>query len=120
MKKLISLILSLVIMFGIIAAAPFSASAASSASGSFANITYDITDGVLTITGSGATGNVGYDDSKPWSEYRDSITKIVVSEGITSIGNNFLKYLDKVTEVELPSTLKTIGSEAFAHNVSIT
>ena len=120
MKKSISLILSLVIIFGIITAAPFSASAVSSASGSFANITYDITDGVLTITGSGATGNLGGGDSKPWSEYRDSITKIVVSEGITSIGDNFLRALYKATELELPSTLKTIGKDAFAHNVSIT
>ena len=69
-------------------------------------------------------GNFTYGDSifdlmgkygkiTPWYEKRDSITKIVIQEGVTSIGDYSFQYLENVTDVELPSTLKSIGEWVF-------
>ena len=48
---------------------------------------WSIDDGVLTITGSGAMPDyTQFWDYAPWYESRDSITGIVIGEGITYIG----------------------------------
>lgn len=78
-------------------------------------ITWEIKDNTLTITGSGSLpdreklpGN-----RVPWWDYRGAIHKIVIGEGITSIGDSFF-YLHEITErVVLPESLMTIGNGAF-------
>lgn len=62
--------------------------------------------GVLNITGSGAMYH------RPDFHELD-IKKIVIGEGITSVGNDAFIYQSDITEVGLPSTLKEIGSWAF-------
>lgn len=91
------------------------------------NCTYTIENGVLTLKPIDNTkeANVqnyeryGYAQSgfSPW-RFDDSITKIVVEKGITSIGRSF-EDMRNVTEITLPEGLKTIGSEAF-HGTKIT
>lgn len=117
-NKITSLFLSVFTLLGIFFAAPFSVSAAVTASGTFENISYKIEDNVLTISGNGATGGkIG--DTKPWYDYRESITKIVVEEGITDIGKSFFSGLGKVTEVSLPDSLNSLGEYAFSNNSSL-
>ncbi len=82
------------------------------------NVSYSISDdGVLTISGNGAMNNFTYkdDDSSdcPWHGVRYAIKKIVVKEGVTSIGSCAFSFDVHVTDVTLPSSLKTIGNDAF-------
>lgn len=80
------------------------------------NITWRIlSDGTLYISGSGLMNDYSTASGKraPWYEYKDSITSIVVSEGIISIGNYAFYQLSKATSVSLPNSLKTIGTSAF-------
>ena len=92
-------------------------------SGTWGDLAWSITDGTLSITGTGTMNNAtdkqysGY--GYPWITYRDDITSIVIGEGITSVANKAFgahtgeeKY-SGVTSVSLPSTLTTIGSYAF-------
>ena len=116
--KLLSIILSAVMILSIICAAPITASATVTASGTFENISYKIEDGVLTVSGTGDTGGT-YGQTKPWSEYKSSITKIVVSDGITKISDSLFISLSKVTEVSLPNSLKEIGEYAFSNDSSL-
>ena len=75
----------------------------------------------LTIGGSGAmydypTGvgdNWQTDWKLPWKNYAKTISRIVVGEGITSIGAYAFCYLENAAEVSLPSTLTAIGEGAF-------
>ena len=73
---------------------------------------YDPETGVLTIEGEGNMWD--YDSLKlmPWFQYADNIKKIVLSNGVTSIGKNAFACC-AVEEVEFPETLKTIGARAF-------
>lgn len=50
-----------------------------------------------------------------WEEYKDSIKKIVIGEGITEIGYQTFEDMEEETVV-LPSTLTTIGYAAFQNN----
>ena len=51
--------------------------------------------------------------NRPWQSYIDSITKIVIEEGITAIGSDSFNGLTAVTEIELPDSLTEIGIGAF-------
>ena len=77
------------------------------------NVTYLFDNGVLTLSGSGAMAEEKYYNI-PWRSYKKQITKIVIGEGITSIGawafNGTM-----ITSVTLPSTVKVLGESAFAY-----
>lgn len=83
------------------------------------NITFQLTtDGVLTLSGSGAMPTITYDwkEYEPncgWGGYISSIKKIVIEDGITSISQYSFYDCENLTEVSIPSSVKSIGHEAF-------
>ena len=80
------------------------------------NLTWEIANGTLTISGTGAMCDyiaidepiISY-ETIPWpaGDYN-----VIVSEGVTSIGN-YAFYMLYIPELTLPSTLKHIGDWAF-------
>ena len=50
------------------------------------NLTWVLTDGVLTISGEGDMYDYS-SNSMPWSSSKNSITEIVIEDGVTSIGH---------------------------------
>lgn len=68
--------------------------------------------GVLTVYGKGAMYDYG-SNGAPWASYRSSIVSIVVSEGVTSVGNCAFYGCACAVSVTLPSTLTEIGNYAF-------
>ena len=58
--------------------------------------------------------------TNPWSYYLTSITKVIVEEGVTSIGADALYYQCGLRSVSLPSTLKSIGNRAFYSSPNLT
>lgn len=76
------------------------------------NATWTYADGVLTISGNGEISwTRGADtpyDWTPWYEYKNEITKLILSEGITSISfqnGSCFRSMPKLEEVVLPETL---------------
>lgn len=81
------------------------------------NLTWKLTgDGTLTISGNGAMKNYGseyWPGGAPWDQYSDKIVKIIVEEGVTSLGRNaFGSTMRNATEIHLPESLITIGIRA--------
>jgi len=70
-------------------------------------------NGTLTLSGTGAMNGPG--GGPDWS----SATKIIVEEGITTIGNGMFMGCSNATEVSLPSTLISIGDRAFSDCLSL-
>ena len=77
-------------------------------------------DGTLTISGTGemehADGNSGY----AWGTDnhtldRSLIKKVVVEEGVTSLGEYIFWDCSSLTEVKLPNSLTTLRKECFKH-----
>lgn len=67
----------------------------------------------LTIKGSGATEKYG--SNPPWGDFTDSIKKVEVKNGITSIQESTFSGLYKVTSITLPNSLKSILPYAFQY-----
>lgn len=68
--------------------------------------------GVITLYGNGSTY---YYTGKgmPWYAHKSQITKIVVEEGIVSVGASSFYEFTNVTEIVLPEGLRAIGQYAF-------
>lgn len=93
-----------------------SAAQAEDASGSHGALSWSYTkeDKTLRISGSGEMADFENADAVVWSAVRGSAEKVVLSEGITSIGNYAFYMMSALTEVSLPSTLETLGDYGFA------
>lgn len=72
---------------------------------------------VLNISGKGDMYDYESDDSNrpPWYNLRDSITKVIVNEGVTGIGKNAFYAHEKMTKAVLPESLKSIRDSAFEY-----
>ena len=77
------------------------------------NLTWDLSDGVLTISGSGDMTNWTSSSRAPWYNARNMITKVVISEGVTSIGSSAFYERTGLTEVTIPNSVTSIGSDTF-------
>lgn len=84
------------------------------------NLNWTLKDGVLTISGTGemydfdSTGKGNIGSQSPWYSYGNSINKVVIESGVTSIGEEaFAQYYDNITSVEIANTVKKIGQFAF-------
>lgn len=85
------------------------------------NYTYKKANHILTISGSGAIFDYGYDSNKaPWSSYADKIQKIEIESGITSIGYFAFYKCSGITSLSIPATVGYIGSSAFEDCTSLT
>lgn len=84
-------------------------------------------DRVLTLTGTGAipaepsrAGVCPFHSVSDALNAMDGMKKIVIGEGITSIGTRFFHDARDCTEISLPSTLVSIGAGAFEDAQSLT
>lgn len=77
------------------------------------NVNWDLTDGVLTISGTGPMENVSVYTQVPWRSYNSSITSVVIEEGVTTIGQ-FAFRSCAMTTISLPNTLVSIGFAAIS------
>ena len=76
--------------------------------------TWDLdNDGVLLISGTGSMTDYETTSYIPWYSERLNITKIVISDGITSIGTKSFYGCINATLVEIPESVTTIGENAF-------
>ena len=80
-------------------------------------------DGTLFITGTGAMYNYknSWGERAPWYEdYTDYITSVVISDGVTTVGDWAFYTCRKLSSVSLPDSLKSIGVRAFGETASLT
>ena len=69
---------------------------------------------ILTILGEGAMADYkGYSNNPWWRNYYQTISTIVISDGISRIGNDAFGDLNGITDIVIPSSVTTIGSNAF-------
>lgn len=68
----------------------------------------------LVIEGSRMYDEV-YDDMQPWYDYREDITAVSLSDGLTHIGQYAFTGLTKLNDIEIPDSVTSMGHKAFAH-----
>ncbi|MBQ7961765.1 MAG: leucine-rich repeat domain-containing protein [Clostridia bacterium] len=78
------------------------------------SIAWKITrDGTLTFTNTDSDNLYAHVSKSGWETISKFIRKIVISDGIYSIDSSVFSNLPNLTEVTLPSNLRSIGSNAF-------
>lgn len=117
-NRFISVVFCMILCFTTTMSSSVVANAATSTPGNNLSYTLD-SDGTLTVTGTGAMFNFRraslgtLTKVRPWANDKDKIKKVVIGEGVTNIGEFAFAECSELTEVQLPSTLKTIcGSGA--------
>ncbi len=79
-----------------------------------------MSDGEFTLSGTGTMENYNMDilatvqKKSPWYDYSNDIKKVVVQEGILSIGDYAFWFCQNLTELSLPNGLNTVGKSAFS------
>lgn len=97
------------------------------AAGDGSGVTWQLTENTdgsstytLKISGSGAMEDYQTSSSRPWNNFRDQITSVVISPGITSIGNCAFTLFSKLIHVDIADSVISIGDRAFSECSSLT
>ena len=97
------------------------------AAGNGSGVTWQLTENTddpstytLTIRGSGAMEDYLMSGHQPWRSFRDQITSVVVSPGVTSIGNLAFALSSNIIHVDIADSVVSIGEQAFSDCSSLT
>ena len=77
------------------------------------NLTWKLTDGTLTVSGTGEMTNYSSQFDTPWAR-NETITAIVVEDGVTSIGSNAFCSVYTAKSISIPEGITKIGNDAFS------
>ncbi len=113
MKKLLSVVLSILLTITILPTTIFMVSAATSGTcGEDLTWEFDDATGILSISGTGKMEDFLYSLS-PWYSYRSSIQEIAFGKGITYIGEYAFTDCTVLERANIPNGVIAIGKEAF-------
>lgn len=91
------------------------------AAGDGSGVTWQLTENTddpstytLTISGSGAMEDYLMSSNQPWCSFRKQITSVVVSPGVTSIGNLAFTRSCNIIHVDIADSVVSIGEQAFS------
>ena len=74
----------------------------------------------MTISGSGAMKGYSWYSGSPAAQKKDNVKKVVIEDGVTSIGDFAFFYCSSLTSIEIPSGVTSIGKNAFQYCSSLT
>ena len=78
------------------------------------NLTWKLDDeGTLTISGKGAMTEWVDSDSAPWKTYSNTINKVVIQPGVTSIGKEAFSWCKNLRSITIPEGVTSIKNGAF-------
>lgn len=125
MKKSFLRILSVMLIIVLsVSCLPIGASAATSKGNLGGNVKWTYDSGTKTITVSGSGNMKNFSKANDGQGFNSLVigtaqypnkdaTKIVISDGVTNIGNNAFRSLTGVKSVTIPSSITSIGQSAF-------
>ncbi len=107
--------------WGSLFATRVSALASSGSCGENVTYTFDSSTGLFTISGTGDMWDFEFscDDVSPFS-YNDSIKKVVINDGVTSIGDYVFYSCTGLTSITIPDSVTSIGGGAFEYCTGLT
>ncbi len=114
MKKLTSIILSVVVLLSLMTGFGITAQASLSSGVCGNNVRYSFNEqtGTLTISGNGDMADYLYDNS-PFANNQE-IESIVINSGVTSVGDSAFVACTSLTNVKLPNSITRIGDSTFS------
>ena len=80
---------------------------------------YNTTDHVLTISGNGKMKDYSTDTPAPWYYWRNDLQRVIIGDGVTTIGSFAMWYLIKMDSIQFGNSLETIREYAFSYCTSL-
>ena len=112
-RKLISILLSIFMVFMLIPVGVFADGAPATSGSCGENVRWELNNGTLTISGSGEMENYP-GPIAPWhSRNCDEIRTIIIEDGITSIGSEAFADCSGLTSITIPDSVTSIRGSAF-------
>jgi len=74
---------------------------------------WNIKNNTLTISGKGSMPDYEQAKDQPWKTAAATIAKVVIKEGVTSIGKNAFCDFKKITSMDIPNSVKDISDGSF-------
>jgi len=90
------------------------------------NVIATLKDGTtLIVSGTGKMADYSYNTYfsnklAPWPDIKDSITEVIIEDGVTSIGNYAFNEFIRLKSVAIPNSVNRIGDAAFSKCSSMT
>ena len=113
--RLLALLLAFVMTFSLLPTVAWATTGGDCSAAGDGSVTwsYDADTTTLTISGKGAMADYDDVDGAPWTN--ETVTTLVLEEGITSIGNHAFHYLYDLTgDIFIPKSVTRIGDYAFS------
>ena len=79
------------------------------------NLTWTLENGVFTISGAGAMPEFSAREDVPWHAWKNEIQRIVVADGVTSVGRYAFYGCERLTTVTLASSVTILGKLSFGN-----
>ena len=83
------------------------------------NANWELSNGKLTISGTGKMVSWSSSSKVPWNHYKSQITSLVIGDGVTSIGSYAFMGCVNLASVSIPESVTGIQMNAFANCVSL-
>ncbi len=85
------------------------------------NLTWTLDDnGLLTISGTGDMLEFDYNSTSNWRNNTSVINKVVIENGVTSIGSRAFEGCSNLTRITIPTSVTSIGNATFSKCTSLT
>ena len=85
------------------------------------NLRWHLTDnGVLTISGKGKMEDYSFSNRAPWGDSRKKVKRIIIGDGVTTIGWFAFSGCSALTSVTIPNSVTTIRFRAFSGCYALT
>ena len=72
-----------------------------------------LSEGTLTVSGTGAMADYATSNNTPWYYKKGDITSVVIGSGVTSIGNYAFEDCTNLASVSIPASVTRLGDHAF-------
>lgn len=113
-KRILSFVLAIMVLMSVVPTMNVSAASTIAKGTCGENLTWKLTEkGTLTVSGSGKMSDFESVFKTPWSKQRHKIKKIVIKDGVESIGNHAFDGAVNLTKVNIADSIQTIGKKAF-------
>ena len=110
------------ILFGEVSTGTLIESSKPSRSGSCGNnVKYEFYNfGLLKISGTGPMADYSSENEQPWYSYADSVTMVVIEDGVTSVGSYAFAFCRQMKTLEIPDSVTKINPFAFQWCLGLT
>lgn len=118
MKKTVLLLLCVFLLIGSAAAESYNIIWEGAGTTCGDNLSWSLDGSTLYITGSGDMYN--FPSGAPWMSYKNTITQVILSGGVTTVGAYAFQDYDSLLSIDFGTSLISIGKDAFSGCDSLT